>query len=399
MNRLAVFFDGTWDDPNDRTNVWRLQSIVAPHGHDGAAQSVRYLEGVGTGRFDRLRGGIGGEGLSETIQQGYAWLAEHHEGHSDEDDADEIFIFGFSRGAYSARSLAGFVERFGLLQPGAPMSVPQVYQLYRDGYTITGSRRHGGVGAADDAEVRERLRPYSKRVDIRFIGIWDTVGSLGIPFGNVRGISRSQFEFHDTYPSRAYKETCHALALDENRQTFDATMWTNYLPLKPGTEEIADPSRLAEAYHPGFEQRWFAGAHSDVGGGGKGSLLSDIPLRWIQERASGAGLAFTESIPAHGPRHLDAPITDSFHDFLFGIYQRFKHGDRWWRSVGRPRVRVDGEHGAGLIQTVNETIDPSVVERWRHDPKYRPPNLVRWAEGSGVDLDTVDITRPVSIRT
>src|SRR6266481_2636671 len=120
--RLALFFDGTWNTPEDNTNVWRLDLMLAQAGPDGVPQRKFYDPGVGTHWYDRLSGGAFGAGLSENVEQGYRWLMDNY------NPGDEIYIFGFSRGAFTARSLAGVIARCGLLKPNAPISYAGLYE-------------------------------------------------------------------------------------------------------------------------------------------------------------------------------------------------------------------------------------------------------------------------------
>lgn len=112
--RLALFLDGTWNTVSDNTNVWRMRALIAAQSADGAEQRAYYSTGLGTKFGERLRGGAFGRGINTAIISAYEWLSENY------DDGDEIFIFGFSRGAYTARSLSGFIARCGLLHSGAP---------------------------------------------------------------------------------------------------------------------------------------------------------------------------------------------------------------------------------------------------------------------------------------
>src|SRR5258706_3396704 len=128
--RLALFFDGTWNRPEDNTNVWRLALMLADKGEDGVPQEKFYDEGVGTHLVDRFTGGAFGYGLSENVRGGYRWLMEHY------NPGDEIFLFGFSRGAFTARSLAGVIARCGLLKPDAPIGFRQLYERYQKGDTV-----------------------------------------------------------------------------------------------------------------------------------------------------------------------------------------------------------------------------------------------------------------------
>src|SRR5665213_4040825 len=121
MKRLAIFLDGTWNTLNNNTNVWRLKSLCA----ETNEQRVYYSQGVGTRRGESARGGITGYGIDTEIIDAYAWLIQNF------DEGDEIFIFGFSRGAYTARSLAGLVAKLGILKPGSPIGVGQLYERYK----------------------------------------------------------------------------------------------------------------------------------------------------------------------------------------------------------------------------------------------------------------------------
>jgi uncharacterized protein (DUF2235 family) len=128
--RIAVFLDGTWNTVNDNTNVWRLKSLLAPRSKDGLEQLPYYSAGVGTVGM-RLTGGAFGIGLNDEIIHAYEWLIDHY------NPDDELFIFGFSRGAYTARSLSGLISKCGLLIPGAPLSVNQLYARYRQASAAT----------------------------------------------------------------------------------------------------------------------------------------------------------------------------------------------------------------------------------------------------------------------
>lgn len=123
--RIALFLDGTWNTVGDNTNVWRLKALCADTGSDGVPQKQYYSTGLGTLVGEKLLGGMFGYGLDRAVVEAYKWLVEAYE------PGDEIFIFGFSRGAYTARSLAGFISLCGLLKPGAPLGIGQLYDRYR----------------------------------------------------------------------------------------------------------------------------------------------------------------------------------------------------------------------------------------------------------------------------
>ena len=174
MRRLAVFLDGTWNTLNNNTNVWRLKSLTA----ETAEQRVYYSQGVGTRRGEAARGGITGWGIDDEIIEAYTWFIENF------DDGDEIFIFGFSRGAYTARSLSGLICKCGILKLGAPLSIEQLYARYRiyDAPTI---RSLLSKELPRDGSIEEQwLTKYSRPTKVKLVGVWDTVGSLGLPLGS-----------------------------------------------------------------------------------------------------------------------------------------------------------------------------------------------------------------------
>ena len=125
--RLALFLDGTYDEQRGNTNVWRAKCLCATNGTDGRDQLTFYSAGLGTTLGERIRGGAFGYGIDDVVIAAYEWLVETYQ------EGDEIFLFGFSRGAMTARSLAGLVSRCGLLELGAPLGVKQLYDRYRRG--------------------------------------------------------------------------------------------------------------------------------------------------------------------------------------------------------------------------------------------------------------------------
>lgn len=340
MKRIVLCFDGTWNvpadegrDPSERveTNVSRFHESVQPVGPDGVVQAKAYFRGVGTDHWDRITGGVLGAGLAEHIRDGYEKLIELY------DEGDEVYILGFSRGAYTARSLVGMIRNSGLVSRRfAKLAAAAAYLIYR-------TRGDG----PDTARARRFRARFSREIPIRFLGVWDTVGALGIPLELAGRLNASYFQFHDTELSAIVERAYHALALDEHRADYEAALWNPRE--KPGQT---------------IEQRWFAGAHSDVGGGYDDRRLSNIALRWMQDRAADAGLGLTRV--EVGAESFKGMATDSYAKFLLGLYAR-RH-PRHFRSV--------------LETKGNETIDPSVDLR-RGDPvlAYAPhntglPNLI-----------------------
>jgi uncharacterized protein (DUF2235 family) len=386
--RLALFFDGTWNIPESNTNVWRLSLMLSDHGADGVRQEKFYDEGVGAHWLDRLTGGAFGLGLSENVCQGYRWLMEHY------DPGDEIFIFGFSRGAFTARSLAGIIARCGLLQPDAPMSFEQVFERYQKGDTVRPIYllkylQHRGVTDFDFNEQIILRHTYYGRNFIKLVGVWDTVGSIGVPFGSWKGISRRTLRFHNTNLTTIVQHSYQALALDEQRHPFWAILWTTFIPDQP------DESQAPQVDNRMVEQRWFVGAHANVGGGYRDDLLPQRPLAWIQKKAHDCGLSFRATVTVNDEEPA-VQLHDSYAEFLAGLWKLL--GKRYVRWVMADPVRKaehwDGTNhvAAGEVRTVNERIDLSVIQRCQRDTRYRPASLVEWATRHRLDLNVVIAT-------
>jgi uncharacterized protein (DUF2235 family) len=364
QKRLAVFFDGTWNSVDSNTNVWRMRALCAAKSKDGKPQLVYYDVGV-----NGFLGGVFGQGLDENIRLAYEWLIENY------NDGDEIFIFGFSRGAFTARSLAGLIAIDGILKAGSPIGVSELFDRYRKGneesiWTLKDKETSGDTSKLTEQE--KWLLKYSQPVNVKLVGVWDTVGSVGLAAGNIPGISRSQFDYLQTGLRIHILNGYHALAIDEHRSDFAPTLWDVHHPKDPNAV-IAKPRPLSAV-----EQRWFVGAHANVGGGYQTDLLAQAPLRWMMQKAESHGLSFRSEIALDGDA-LKAPIADSYMSFGDGLYAIFSRP--LYRTIGRePDVQEDGTH-----INVNETIDASVFERWRADPTYRPVNLVEWAKRKQVD--------------
>lgn len=360
MKRLAIFLDGTWNTLGNNTNVWRLKSLCDPLAE---GQSVYYGQGVGTRFGEKARGGVAGYGLDNEIIDAYTWLLQAYA------PGDQIFIFGFSRGAYAARSLSGLIAKCGVLKPGAPLSIEQLYARYRraDERTIRALQE---VGAAAPANLEERwILDHSIAADIHFVGVWDTVGSVGNPVSSMR--SRvAKYRFLDTHLRKPNRHAFHAVALDEQRRSFEPTFWTVTTPMgSPATS-----GRTLDE----VEQRWFVGAHANVGGGYPSDILAQAPLRWLMEKAALHGLVFR---PGFTTDAIDpkAEVTDSYATFGPWLLRRFT--PRFHRPVG-PKP---AEGTKFTTSRINETIDASVFERWRTNPLYRPQNLKDWADRLSLD--------------
>ena len=340
MKRLVVCCDGTWNkadqDSNGHpcpTNVVKLAYRVAKR--DGATpQIVFYDQGVGTGNvLDRWSGGALGEGLDDNIFDAYRFLIANYE------VGDEIYLFGFSRGAFTARSIAGMIRKCGIVKRTSIAQYAPAMHLYRDHST------HPDAPAAKAFKKAHSCCPDDD-VAIHFIGVWDTVGSLGIPLRGLRWITRRKHVFHDTELSKTVKTARHALAIDERRGPFEPTLWME----KPKEGQT-------------LEQVWFPGVHSDVGGGYAETDLSDIALDWMLGEAKAAGLALDADVLTGRP--LQPNSKGKLHDSKNGLYNL---------TPG-----IDRAIGVGGSQRVHS----SAIERWDNDRTYRPKNLRAWFKATG----------------
>ena len=354
MKHLIVCCDGTWNRPDqlDRgvaapTNVAKISLALADEDAAGNPQLLYYEAGVGTKRSERLLGGAFGVGLSRNIQDCYRFLVDNYE------PGDKLYFFGFSRGAYTARSTAGLVRNSGILLPENRHRIKDAYALYRNPHKDS---EPSGIAA----ELFRRTHSHSD-IYIDFIGVWDTVGALGIPIDGFRPPILSRlWTFHDTTLSRYVLHAYHAIAIDERRRPFKPTLWV----------------KNDDAENQTLEQVWFAGVHCDVGGGYRDPGLSEIPLLWMAEKARSCGLAFKEDHLVVNGTEVDskarraglevapsygAPLRDS----RTRMYRLQRAYDR--RLAGDAGAKVDG--GA---------LASSAERRHSEDGSYRPPGISDW---------------------
>ncbi|WP_346766299.1 DUF2235 domain-containing protein [Streptomyces sp. Tu 4128] len=354
--RLVVCCDGTWNfaDQPSKTNVAKVALSVRPESAAGVEQRVYYHSGVGTRRRERLRGGAFGVGLSRNIVGAYRFLVETYE------PGDELFLFGFSRGAFTARSLAGLVRNSGILRREHADRIPEAWALYRD-----------RIEQPNGAAATLFRRSYARETEIGFVGVWDTVGALGIPVSDsawlhpaVNRFNR-RWAFHNTELSSWIKAAFHALAADEQRSAFRPTLWHQ----KPGSAERGQE----------LKQVWFAGVHCDVGGGYSETGLSDVALLWMVYQARRHGLEFdSDALSTDGPRVMQPGESIDFrvrpdgsgvlHASRTGMY-------RMSTPLNRPlgeAVNDDGEADG------NEFLAVPAKERYDRNTGYRPPQLERY---------------------
>ncbi|WP_303902986.1 DUF2235 domain-containing protein [Thiohalomonas denitrificans] len=349
--RIVICCDGTWNDEEDNTNVFRVNELIPESVTDGTEQVVRYDRGVGTGFGELMRGGIGGYGLSAKILEAYEFLVRNYE------EGDEVFLLGFSRGAFTVRSLCGFLGAVDVLAPSEIGLIDEAYEFYRH-------KAYDRSRSTFASKLRDIPR---RRFCAKFLGVYDTVGSLGIPIPTFARILPDRLvDFHDTNLGDNVENACHAMAIDERRGPFKATYWTD----APGWARHADDSVVRQTVC----QVWFPGVHADVGGGYKTRDLSDIALRWLLRQAEGNGLkvdwdAFDSSAR---PNPLG-----KLHDSMTGLWKMIHHlswsVDPYVRPIGPTQRQQRGEPWS----VVTERIHESVFERLQAlGEAYAPPNLV-----------------------
>lgn len=348
MKRIITCSDGTWNKPSAaqkentgdnwketdvRTNVEKIFNCICPQDKDGNPQVKAYDAGVGTGYTlkDRFYGGLTGAGIDQNIKDVYTFIVLNYE------KGDKLYLFGFSRGAYTARSLAGLIRNCGILKPQHLSLLDSAYELYRN--------RNKYTSPNSDMMVSFRKNYCHEDTNVHFIGVWDTVGALGIPhpwFGK-------RHQFHDTKLSSTIDYAYHALAVDERRRLFSPTLWE------------VDEKVIADAQHKQVvEQRWFSGVHSNVGGGYPDCSLSNLALKWLMQKAEDTGLCYDEKEAAT----IKGVCTGKMYNSYTLMYQLFYFV---WPPQSREIKPCD--------PYTRQTIDESVWERWDNDPGYRPENL------------------------
>jgi uncharacterized protein (DUF2235 family) len=268
LKNLVLCLDGTWnsDDGQEITNIVRIRDLVDPKFHEKdkdevVTQRVYYDTGVGTGLrwADKFVGGVSGAGLEQNVRQAYRFLSQFYS------PGIEIYIFGFSRGAFTARSVAGYIGAAGLLMPEfcTHQNEEKAWSLYR---TPPGDRY--------PSEICELRRLTFPDVRIKCLGVFDTVGARGIPTELLKLRNRRRYGFHDVTLGANVDHALHALAIDELRGPFGASVWQ--YPNHKNNISV--------------EQVWFPGVHANIGGGYPDSAMSDIALEWMLSRTEAKGL-------------------------------------------------------------------------------------------------------------
>lgn len=340
MKRIIICCDGTWNTPDKnkdgvplQTNVVKIAQAVKPVSDFGIQQLTYYNSGVGTtGTIIRkIFDGATGSGISSNILDAYKYLILNYELN------DEIFLFGFSRGAFTVRSLAGMIRNSGILRRDCMDMMKKAYKLYK-------TRSKSSHPKQKEATLFRKTFAVADKVPIKFIGVWDTVGSLGNPLvintilSKISPVTLSN-SFHDTELSSIVENAFHALAIDEKRRSFKPAIW------------IKQP----DSTNQHVEQQWFIGAHSNIGGGYPSTALSDIALEWLIEKAESCKLDLDKIETS--PNYLKSP-DESWKGF-------YKIIPRLYRPIGK-------------VKNSFEQLHTSVNRRYEEDPDYRPKNLVEF---------------------
>lgn len=317
MKRLIICMDGTWQNmavTRKMTNVAKIALDIEPAA-GGVQQLVYYSPGIGGEAFlestkDRFFKGAVGEGAEEAIVQAYLFLCLNYQ------PGDEIYLFGFSRGAFCARSLGGLVRSSGLIRRDRAHKVREAFHLYRSSEaadpTLKGRReafrRENGIDANPNAkDDADKQRP-----PIAYMGIFDTVVMRGLTNPGSATTASKKYGFHNLKLGDHVQSARHALAIDERRNTLRPTPWTNL-----------DSLNAKRGFNPAdrdapYQQKWFAGAHGDVGGG-ESDELSEVSRKWVKRGALLAGLRFG------GAERLDIrPNEAGRYTFLDGQIEKFK---------------------------------------------------------------------------
>ncbi|MDX2228240.1 MAG: DUF2235 domain-containing protein [Leptolyngbyaceae cyanobacterium bins.349] len=362
MKRLIVCCDGTWQDldGNYPTNVVKIAQAIKTIAHDGVPQILYYSEGIGTrsSRLDKMFGGAFGWGIDRRIQNAYRFLCCNYE------EGDEIYLFGFSRGAYTARSLAGLIYKCGLLKRCHIRKTRNAYELYRN-QTISPAQE-AAVKFRQQYAVHLPTDAPGTQIPMTLLGCWDTVGSLGVPntFPLSRLINR-KYRFYDTRLNPKVQHALHAVAIDESRSVFNVTHMRGHEDRQNQVSEV-----------------WFTGTHGCVGGGReKNRGLSDITLQWMMNRMKelGLGLEFVENLNEVVEGGLQPDPYLPF-DRETGLFD-------WLGTTTRSLVdqkdedydKLKTQDVSFLTQFFEQSISGSVKARWRSaalNPHYRPQPML-----------------------
>lgn len=368
MKRLVFCFDGSWNRlsaPNP-TNVVITAQSVTPVTRDGTRQIIHYDPGVGTGVADKWQGGLFGEGLIDKIVDGFTFLVFNYE------PGDEIFVFGFSRGAFTARAFVGMVRQVGILQRKHATRIGDAVELYNqhkpgEGHNLEPLLRFRAELSAqlciDEEEDAWRVKNVpgyrtgaAAVLRIKYVGVWDTVAAIGVPtdFFFAKHANKDE-QYFDSDLSPLVVSARHAGAIDEDRTTFAPTLWPNFQDLN------ASLGYAPAAADAPYQQKWFPGHHGSVGGGGDIRGLSDGALVWVLDGAERMGLQVD--------RDPESPLFSVKPDDLAALENMMPAPPTvQGKAEALLMRRAPRAHGPTRMEEVSE----SALRRWRESAEHLP---------------------------
>jgi uncharacterized protein (DUF2235 family) len=344
MKRLIICCDGTWqclDNPYP-SNVIKIAQAIKGIADDGTPQIVFYDEGVGTeSALKKLVGGAFGWGIDKNIQEAYRFLSLNYL------PGDEVYLFGWSRGAYTVRSLAGMIYCSGLVSRPSICNAVKAYELYRNPKVKPSS-----------SEAQAFRQANGDNIPITLLGCWDTVGALGVPdqlpFLPIDTWLNKKYRFHDTQLSRIIQHAFHGVAIDELRTVFDVT---------PMQQSPNNPNQV-------LKQVWFPGDHGCIGGGSEHKCnLSDGPLQWMMEEIQNIKLGLSLDASTI-PTGVNPDFIADFDNTPKGVYRLMSQKER----------EILGSF---------DDLHQGAKQRWKRRQDYRPRNL---ADKHGKELSFWEAT-------
>lgn len=408
--KLILSFDGTGNTQKDNTNAFILHDLISAQDTNKVEQRKLYIDGVGSELGEYFRGGVFGKGVPQKVIEGYKWLVENYI------DGAEIYVFGFSRGAFTARSLIQMLSNCGLMRRDTlkEISFEQMFNRYE---TITTQKtevtfpiyrlryydRHPELAKPPNWLNNNKDALFLNdasivKADVEMAGLWDTVGSLGLTMLTKEDDELEKASSHNVRLPKILQNAFHAMAIDEHRSEFEITLWRKFFT------EIEYKNNLHLQLVKNYEQRWFIGAHTDIGGGKDGykdeNKLSKIPLVWMLEKASTHGLHFN-SQPSVSFEAYKTDIFDSYYKTIAGkaaaLAKEWLPGSqRNYRTIGRqPKITITASGVSGVLCSVNETVDSSVFDRISNRTDYRPPNLLKYLFDNPMAIPPTQTTAPI----
>ncbi|MBC8335077.1 MAG: DUF2235 domain-containing protein [Anaerolineales bacterium] len=413
---IVILSDGTGQEGGrgHDTNVYKLFRMLEDRTDQ---QVVFYDEGLGTD-WRKISGNIAGAGMRKNILQCYQFIYENYNA------GDKIFLFGFSRGAATVRSLANFIDYFGILPKSRPELIKKAYALYRIGreekiiekveeapenQNLMDFATQGIQNLRDLGDIFMRGRSLNTKAEkfihqhpnqwasIEFLGVWDTVPALGLPgavidtFVNI--IPGWRHRYHDFTLHSSVRNAYHALSIDDDRKWFHPTIWDWY-----------------DKKYQKVEQVWFSGSHTDVGGGFDESGLSDISLEWMVQKAVSHGIRLFLRSSKYWNFCVAPDPTDQIHLPREGGGKIYPGKQRYWpkgveKTFGIPKVhesvfervkRVEG-YQPWILQKFSKTQKESsnkIFEYEGEKASIRDYDESSWQEQFEIEGDEIKTTRP-----